>query len=486
MKLQRITVVAAAIVAGTCACGTSTGQAPAAPAATHSQPGAAPSASTVYVVSRTAGTVTPVDTATNKAGQAIKVGAQPSAIAITPDRRTAYVVNQNNQDGIKDGTVTPITTATDQPGKPIWVGTEPDAIAITPNGQTAYVANQLSNTVTPITIATNTPGTPIKVGYEPDAIAITPDGKTAYVVSQNLSQGGTVTPIDTATDKPGKPINVGASPRVIAITPDGQTAYVASSAGQLISRDGSVVNQGASVTQVNTTTNQPGNPITINGFPIAIAITPDGRTAYVLADSLSKGSVPMPQGDGFVVPVATATGQPGRPIRVGILPSGLAITPDGKTLYVADSNSNAVTPIDIATSTPGHPISTGSVGPVAILISPDGQIVYTVGIVGRAFSGTVTPITTTTSTPGSPVDVGAWPSAIAIVPNGHTSPGEITAAETVLPIFASVEPEAVPTTTGPPVVCPVEGTPPTPEPCFTSVTCPADPASGHPCPASGG
>ena len=37
--------------------------------------------------------MTPIRTATNKAGKAIKVGGRPVAIAITPNGKTAYVVN---------------------------------------------------------------------------------------------------------------------------------------------------------------------------------------------------------------------------------------------------------------------------------------------------------------------------------------------------------------------------------------------------------
>jgi YVTN family beta-propeller protein len=440
MRLQRLVVVAAAIVAGTSACGSATRPAPVGATPTQSRPAAAPGGSTVYVVSRTSGTVTPVDTATDTAGQAIKVGAQPSAIAITPDGRTAYVVNTSDQAGLKDGTVTPITTATDQPGKPITVGIEPDAIAITPNGQTAYVANQLSGTVTPITIATNTPGKPIKVGYEPDAIAIAPDGQTALVANEGIGQGGTVTPIATATNQPGKPISVGVDPTEIAVTPNGQTAYVLSRGGTTISSGGASVSQAGTVTPITTATGRPGKPITVSGGPtlIAIAISPNGQTAYILADPPAKGSVPVPLGDGLVVPIATAANDPGTPIKVGALPSGLAITPDGKTLYVPDSNSNAVTPIDTATGTAGHPISTGAAGPVAVLISPDGRTVYTVGIAGEALSGSVTPISAATSTSGNPIAVGAWPSAMVIVPNGPVPYAEATAVTSVMPLFASV------------------------------------------------
>jgi DNA-binding beta-propeller fold protein YncE len=72
--------------------------------------------------------------------------------------------------------VTPISTATNTAGTRIKVGADPVAIAITPNGATAYVANGTPDTVTPISTATNTRGTPITGFDGPSAIAITLDG----------------------------------------------------------------------------------------------------------------------------------------------------------------------------------------------------------------------------------------------------------------------------------------------------------------------
>ena len=112
---------------------------------------------TAYVVNSQSNTVTPIQTATDTAGPAIKVGVSPYAIAITPDGKTAYVGNQDS------GTVTPIRTATDTAGPAIAVGRDPVAIAITPDGKTAYVANFHSGTVTPIRTATGVAGPAIKV-----------------------------------------------------------------------------------------------------------------------------------------------------------------------------------------------------------------------------------------------------------------------------------------------------------------------------------
>ena len=46
-----------------------------------------------YVANLGGNTVIPINTATDKAGKAIKVGPGPDGIAITPDGKTAYVAN---------------------------------------------------------------------------------------------------------------------------------------------------------------------------------------------------------------------------------------------------------------------------------------------------------------------------------------------------------------------------------------------------------
>ena len=76
-----------------------------------------------------------------------------------------------------------------------------------------------------------------------------------------------------------------------------------------------------------------------------------------------------------------------------------------------------MTPITTATNTAGKPIKVGG-GQLAI--TPDGKTVYVLGCAPGLFScfGTVTPITTATNTPGKPIKVGKFPLAIAVTPNG--------------------------------------------------------------------
>ena len=118
--------------------------------------------------------MTPISTATNKAGPPINIGVYgfTRQIAVTPDGKTAYTVTE-------DSVVVPISTATNTAGKPIRFGPDCrpsgtfDNIAITPDGKTAYVI--CGSTVVPISTATNTLGKPIRVPFVyPETIATSP------------------------------------------------------------------------------------------------------------------------------------------------------------------------------------------------------------------------------------------------------------------------------------------------------------------------
>jgi YVTN family beta-propeller protein len=232
---------------------------------------------------------------------------------------------------------------------------------------------------------------------------------------------GAVTPFDTATNSAGYPIPVGSNPEAIAITPDGSTAYAANFGSN-------------TVTPINTATNTAGTPIpvVIGSGPQGIAISPDGSIAYV-ANEFSDA----------VTPINTATNTAGGPIHVGGGSSGIAITPDGSTAYVALEFSNTVTPIDLATYTAGTPIPVGS-GPIGIAITHDGSTVY----VANELSNTVTPINTATNTAGTPISVGNSPVAIAITPDGSTAYVANLDSNTVTPINTATNTAGTPIPVG--------------------------------------
>ncbi len=95
------------------------------------------------------------------------MGSSPTAVAVRG--RTAFVVSTIT------GTVTPIDTATGRAGDPISVGTYsyPTSITLAPGGQTAVVLGTYDGTVRLLDTRTHHASAPIKVGALPVAAAIT-------------------------------------------------------------------------------------------------------------------------------------------------------------------------------------------------------------------------------------------------------------------------------------------------------------------------
>jgi DNA-binding beta-propeller fold protein YncE len=226
-------------------------------------------------------------------------------------------------------------------------------------------------------------------------------GPTAYVATYYDRSPPAVVPIDLHTNAPGAAISLGANPLALAIAPDGATAYV--------------LGNNNTVTPIDLSTNTPGTPIPVgsvnNNESVAIAITPDGSTAYVTNGAVNSGS-------SSVTPVDLATDTPEPSIPFDGYPNEVAITPDGRTAYVTGSTgsgSGTLTPIDLSTNTPETPITLGTL-PYAIAITPDGSTAY----VSDIEDNTVTPIDLATNTPGTPIPI-IGPVAIAITPDGSTA-----------------------------------------------------------------
>jgi YVTN family beta-propeller protein len=214
----------------------------------------------------------------------------------------------------------------------------------------------------------------------------------AYVVNRGSN---TVSVFDTRSNQVvGSPIPVGELPEAIAITPDGRRAYV-------------TVGLGSGISVIDTQTNQVvGAPIVDSGLPDGIAITPDGRTAYVTNFFGNSVSV-----------IDTQTNQVAGPaIKVGEEPAEVAITPDGRTAYALNSGSKSVSVIDTQTNqVVGAPITVGKF-PIGIAITPDGRSAY----IANAGSKSVSVINTQTNQVAGPaIKVGEEPASIAITPDGR-------------------------------------------------------------------
>jgi YVTN family beta-propeller protein len=330
----------------------------------------------VFVANSASGTVTPIDLRTRRAGNPIRVGADPEAVAASPNGRTVYVANAGS------GTVTPIDTAALRAGRPIRVGADPRALAITPNGETVYVANSGSGTVTPISARTGRAGRPVRVGRLPRAVVIAPSGKYALVLDWG---GGQVTAINTADNRAGRPVAVGGYPVAASFDPDG-TAYVACFGSD-------------AVTPVAVAAGRAGRPIRVGMAPDAVAVSRDGRTVYVVNGDSQSVSV-----------ISARTGRVRQTIDVGYSPSAVALSGSGTTAYVVNTISGTVTPIMTATGRKARPLSVGTYSyPVEMAVDPAG----TLGVVIDTYAGQVSLIATRTGRVSAPITVGGFPSAVA-------------------------------------------------------------------------
>ncbi len=133
----------------------------------------------VYAVGGDSDSVTAIDAAATwppgrhartRAGRTIRVGYSPTAVAVSASGRTAFVVNSIS------GTVTPVSTATGRAGRviPIGVYSYPTAITLAPSGTTAVVVSPYAGQVTLISTTTMQPIATITVGNYPVAAAVAP------------------------------------------------------------------------------------------------------------------------------------------------------------------------------------------------------------------------------------------------------------------------------------------------------------------------
>ena len=302
----------------------------------------------------TTGYVGVVDLATRTLIDAIPAGSPATfAIAISPDGTKAFAVNNT------DASVIPITIATDTAGAAIPVGganagTQVRAICVLPDSSKAYAVCAGSPNLYPIDVVTDVVGAPIASGG--DNIAVNPSGTTLFV-AYNSAVG--CSPVNVASSVVGSFFSIGSGGGgPVQIAPDGLTGWEVGAYGA-----------NATLYSFDVGSETGGSSAVIgSGFSLVdIAITPDGFTAYLVANAGF--------GAGAVYPVDLGTLVVGTPIPVGSYPFGIAISPDGATAYVCNALSGTVTPIDTATNTAGTPVAVGG-NPISVAITPDGTKAY--------------------------------------------------------------------------------------------------------------
>ena len=335
-----------------------------------------------------------------------------------------------------------VNLATGRITESIQVGSNPYYIVVTPDRKKAYVANsgwgkkaQSQYTVSSIDLTNFRILSNIPVGTGPIYLAITPDGRTVLAADmgiydstdgQTMQDGTTITPINVSNDSAETPIHVGLGPGAIAITPDGKTAYV--------TLTGTPTNVLSEIVPVQLSDGTVGTPIPTGPAPMGIAITPDGNEALVA----NTGWPPNVPGN-TVTPIDLRTGKAGNPIPAPPTPFLIDITPNGKLAFVIGSGSSGpfttvLEEIDVASGQVLKSLQL-PIESITLAISPDGSLAYVAGNVSPstpsintstrpAEPGEIIPVEIASMTPLPPfTGIGTFPGAIAIIDNpaSHTS-----------------------------------------------------------------
>jgi DNA-binding beta-propeller fold protein YncE len=253
-------------------------------------------------------------------------------------------------------------------------------------GQAGVKAYALTHSaLVPLNIGTRTAGNPIATDAQFDQMALSPDGRTAYIATFNHAAAQDVDAIDLTT---------GTERRLDAL-PDTDTAP-------------------------------------------SIAVSPDGGTLYVAYgdDGGSSLGGTLAYGKVWLVPIATASGQAQPPIPIAAnltgdtMVTGLALSPDGRTAFVAWSSGavqTGVTRVDLTARATRGRLASGAGNDVSGLqVTTDGTALY--GEMEETSTGEgLAAFTTASGAPGPEVDIvprtdtGDELGHFALAPDGRTA-----------------------------------------------------------------
>jgi YVTN family beta-propeller protein len=256
-------------------------------------------------------------------------------------------------------------------------------------------------------------GEQVTLGDKPFGTALSPDGRT-LLVSNDGQSTQSLQVVDTGTGSVRQTIAY-TSPEALfvglAFSPDGRHAYASAGGNNRIRaydvQEGGTLTESASIHLPET------NPAgaTVNHFPAGITVSPDGRTLWS-ANSLSNS-----------VSILDLTARTARIVPVGSNPYAVAISPDGSTSYVSDWGEQAVTVLDAATGAVSGTVHVGT-HPSALEVNATRDEIYVadtdsdqVSVISLA-SDTVTRTVDLSPYKGAPV--GTNPNALALTPDGGT------------------------------------------------------------------
>jgi len=279
----------------------------------------------------------------------------PTNVAVTPDQSIALIANAVHSEKTEGGWkavpsdevfVVDLKGVFPQLIKTLKVGRQPSGIAVSKDGKFALVANRDSKSITMLLID----GTNVSVGETIStedavgAIAITPDGRRAIATKTAVHKAVLLNISEDRKLSIGANLWTGLFPWNVAISPDGRLALV-NNIGNNGQSDGSaktvsVIDLAASVPFVS-------DHVSVGDGPEGVVFSPNGAFAAI---TILQGSYDAPSTAWFrheagavsLLRNAKGTISVVNSVNVGAFPEGLAFAPDNEHVYVGNYRSNTI------------------------------------------------------------------------------------------------------------------------------------------------
>lgn len=323
----------------------------------------------LYVVCQDSDEVRVVDPASAKVVGSIHVGHVPRGIALSPDGRRLYVTNASSD------SVSVIDTSFREVVQTLPTGFEPAGAVLDKSGATLYVANRLSSDISVIDLSSGVEIKRLLAGRGASYLALSPDGKWIYCTHIYPNPGAfrsepdsEITIIDTSTRKvvDRKALHNVAGMFHVAASADGKLVAVAQLRPKNLIPLAHVEHGAVFGDSLTLFGDDIGGIVQIPideldryyALPWGVAITPDKSKIFLTtAGSQSVTAIDVPQllktvrtrRQSFANDLSASAEYVTARIPVGHNPRGVALSPDGKRLYVANRLDDTLSVIDIET-----------------------------------------------------------------------------------------------------------------------------------------
>lgn len=212
----------------------------------------------------------------------------PIGLAATPDGTKVYVANNDISSSGNNHSVTVISTADNTISSTIALAltVSPAAIVADSSGTCVYVLSGGSDpSITIIDVLSDTVVSSNKIhlpsGGNSNSMTFDPQLRRLYVTNPGTSSLSVfdATNPEAPTLVGGNPVTVGSGPCAVAVLPDGSSAYVV--LGGAIGNQCSGTSNPGQVAVINASSNTVSTTITVGDGPVAIAASGDGSRVYV-------------------------------------------------------------------------------------------------------------------------------------------------------------------------------------------------------------